>query len=650
MRINKYLASSGLGSRRKCEEFVNSGKVTINGKVETNLAFDVSEKDKVCVDGVKVKPPIRFTYLMMHKPKGYLTSVSDDRNRKTVMELLPNEYKFLMPVGRLDYNSEGLLIFTNDGDTAQNIMRPSKEVVKTYQAKVEGEVTEANRQAMEKGVTLIDGTKFKKCKVKIIEIKDRKTKLEVQITEGKNREIRKIFDNFGYNVIFLKRVAIGEIKLGGLTRGTCRLLHSSEIEYLKSLWGDMKVAIIGGGASGMMCATMIARKGHNVTLFEKNEKLGKKIYITGKGRCNVTNATVGDTFLKNVVNGKKFVMGAITRFNSNDTINFFNEVGVPLKIERGNRVFPESDKSSDIISGLEKAMRWAGVEIKLNLEVQNISVENGKIVGLIINGKTEKFDAVVVATGGVTYPATGSTGDGYKFAKSVGHTIIEPVPALCAVRLKNNNECKQIEGLSLKNVKLYAKLDDKIVYQSDVGEMLFTSNGISGPLVLSMSSYINRCDLTKLKIYIDFKPGISEDGLLTRLDRDIINLKAKQTSSLFEGLLPRSLIQLFAKRLGLKLTEKANQITKEKRKNIAFLLKNYELEPISLENFESSVVTAGGINLKEINPKYMKSKLVDNLYFVGEVLDIDALTGGFNLQLAFSTAVTCASDFKDIKE
>lgn len=237
MRINKFLASSGLGSRRKCEELVTAGRVSINGKVETNLAFDVSKNDKVFVDGKRVMTPEKFTYIMMHKPKGYLTTASDDRNRKTVMELLPEEFKTLMPVGRLDYNSEGLLLFTNDGDTAQNIMRPSKEVVKTYQVKVEGEVSEVHRQAMEKGVTLIDGTKFKKCRVKIVEIKERKTKLEVEITEGKNREIRKIFDNFGYNVIFLKRVSIGQIKLGGLTRGTCRLLRPSEIEYLKSLWG-----------------------------------------------------------------------------------------------------------------------------------------------------------------------------------------------------------------------------------------------------------------------------------------------------------------------------------------------------------------------------------------------------------------------------
>lgn len=235
MRINKFLATAGLGSRRKCEEYVEGGRVSVNGKVISNLAFDVSENDKVFVDGKLVNIPSKFTYLMMHKPKGFLTTVSDDRERKTVMDILPADYKMLKPIGRLDYNSEGLLLFTNDGETAQNIMRPAKQVVKTYLVKVEGEVSSADVSEMEKGVETINGEKFLPCKIKVIETKDKKTKLEVQITEGKNREIRKIFDKFGYNVIFLKRVAIGPIKLGGLTRGTCRLLKSSEIEYLKSL-------------------------------------------------------------------------------------------------------------------------------------------------------------------------------------------------------------------------------------------------------------------------------------------------------------------------------------------------------------------------------------------------------------------------------
>lgn len=413
----------------------------------------------------------------------------------------------------------------------------------------------------------------------------------------------------------------------------------------------MKVCVIGGGASGMMCAIMIARKGHDVSLFEKNEKLGKKIYITGKGRCNVTNAVVGDEFLKNVVNGKKFVMGAITRFNSKDTMNFFEDVGIPLKIERGNRVFPVSDKSSDIIKGLERAMHWAGVKVFLNSKVTKILVdeENKTVTGIVACSEKYNFDSVVVATGGVSYPMTGSTGDGYEFAKQVKHTIIEPVPSLCAVTLLGD-ELSKLEGLSLKNVKLFAKSksSQKVIYESEIGEMLFTKNGISGPLVLSMSSYINRCDMTDLEIYIDFKPAITKDGLVVRIDKDIVALKAKQFSSLLEGFLPKSLIAIFAKRLGVNLTSKANQLSKEKRKNLAEMLKKFVVLPKSLESFNQAVVTAGGVNLKEINPKYMKSKLVNGLYFIGEVLDIDALTGGFNLQLAFSTAVTCASDFKDL--
>lgn len=410
----------------------------------------------------------------------------------------------------------------------------------------------------------------------------------------------------------------------------------------------MKVCVIGGGASGMMCATMIARKGHQVTLFEKNEKLGKKIYITGKGRCNVTNVAVGDEFLKNVVNGRKFVMGAVTRFNSTDTKNFFEDLGVELKIERGGRVFPESDKSSDIIKAMEKAMRWAGVDIKLNSKVEKILVQDDAITGVCVNGQNLNFDSVIIATGGVSYPATGSTGDGYEFAKLVGHTIVEPKPALCAIIMKDD-DIKELQGLSLKNVKFISKLNGKNVYESEVGEMLFTSNGVSGPIVLSCSSYVNKYDMKDLKMFIDFKPALTIDSLLNRIDRDIESLKAKQFSSLLEGFLPKSLVKVFAKRLNINLTFKANQVDKEKRRKLAFLLKNFELSPKSLEDFNTAIITSGGINLKEINPKYMKSKLISGLYFIGEVLDIDALTGGFNLQLAFATAVTCASDFKDIR-
>lgn len=411
----------------------------------------------------------------------------------------------------------------------------------------------------------------------------------------------------------------------------------------------MRVCVIGGGASGMMCATMIARKGHIVDLYEKNEKLGKKLYITGKGRCNVTNIAVGDDFLKNVVRGKKFVMGAITRFNSKDTMNFFEDVGVPLKVERGNRVFPVSDKSSDIIKGLEKAMRWAGVRVFLNTEVQDVySLEDGIVAGVVINGNKVPYDAVIVATGGVSYSSTGSTGDGYKFAKEMNHTIIEPVPSLCAIKI-NDAECKELSGLALKNVKLIAKNDKKVVYESDIGEMNFISYGISGPIVLSCSSFICREDFSKLKLIIDLKPSLSIETLENRIDREIVDLKSKTVSNLLELLLPNAMVSVFASRLKLNLRDKANQLNKEKRKNIAFLLKNYEFLPSSLDIFDCAIITSGGVNLKEINPKYMKSKFFSNLYFIGEVLDIDALTGGYNIQLAFSTAVTCASDFKDLR-
>lgn len=410
----------------------------------------------------------------------------------------------------------------------------------------------------------------------------------------------------------------------------------------------MRVCVIGGGASGMMCATMIARKGHEVTLFEKNEKLGKKIYITGKGRCNVTNASIGDEFLKNVVNGKKFVMGSVTRFNSNDTREFFEQLGLKLKIERGGRVFPESDKSSDVIKAFEKALKWAGVSVKLNSNVEEILTENEMVSGVKVNGEKLNFDAVIVATGGVSYPATGSTGDGFKFAESVGHSIVEPKPALCAIVCKNK-DINSLQGLSLKNVKLTAKQNEKTVYESEVGEMLFTADGISGPIVLSCSSFINKFDINQIKLFIDFKPALTMDSLQNRIDRDIAALKAKQFSSLLEGFLPKSLVKVFAERMKVDLTFKANQLDKEKRKLLSKMLKNFEISPKSLENFNCAIITSGGVNLKEINPKYMKSKLVSGLYFIGEVLDIDALTGGYNLQLAFSTAVTCASDFKDLR-
>lgn len=407
----------------------------------------------------------------------------------------------------------------------------------------------------------------------------------------------------------------------------------------------MKVCIIGGGAGGMMSGLMIAKKGHQVILLEKNDKLGKKIYITGKGRCNVTNAVTGNEFLANVVRNPKFIMSSEVRFNSQDTMNLFEELGVPLKIERGNRVFPQSDKASDITKALEKGLKKYNVKIKLNSEVSEILTKDNVACGVKLkSGEEILSDAVVVATGGISYPLTGSTGDGYKFAAETGHRIIETVPGLVGI-LTKDQDIHALSGLSLKNVRLFAMQDSKEIFKSDIGEMLITGNGISGPLALTLSSYINRFSPENVEIYIDFKPALDDFALFLRIERDIKELKSKQFSSLLEGLLPKSLAEVFAKRLGISKTKKVSQLTKEERENLCKMLKNFRLKFDRLDDIERAVITSGGVSTKDIKPKNMESKIISKLYFVGEVVDVDALTGGFNLQLAFSMAAACASDF-----
>ncbi len=407
----------------------------------------------------------------------------------------------------------------------------------------------------------------------------------------------------------------------------------------------MKVCIIGGGAGGMMSGLMIAKKGHQVILLEKNDKLGKKIYITGKGRCNVTNAVTGNEFLANVVRNPKFIMSSEVRFNSQDTMNLFEELGVPLKIERGNRVFPQSDKASDITKALEKGLKKYNVQIKLNSEVSEILTKDNVACGVKLkSGEEILSDAVVVATGGISYPLTGSTGDGYKFAAETGHRIIETVPGLVGI-LTKDQDIHALSGLSLKNVRLFAIQDSKEIFKSDIGEMLITGNGISGPLALTLSSYINRFSPENVEIYIDFKPALDDFALFLRIERDIKELKSKQFSSLLEGLLPNSLADVFAKRLGISKTKKVSQLTKEERENLCKMLKNFRLKFDRLDDIERAVITSGGVSTKDIKPKNMESKIISKLYFVGEVVDVDALTGGFNLQLAFSMAAACASDF-----
>ena len=400
----------------------------------------------------------------------------------------------------------------------------------------------------------------------------------------------------------------------------------------------MKVCVIGGGASGLMASVLLARRGVSVSLFEKNKELGKKILITGKGRCNVTNIKTGEEFLENVIRGKKFLLSAEKNFSSNKTIEFFENLGVKLKVERGGRVFPVSDDAKTIRDAFVSALKKEKVEINLNSEVSEILVKNDKFYGIVVNGKKLDFDACVIATGGLSYQTTGSTGDGLKFAKNVGHSITEVKPALNGIKVK---EKLNLEGLSLKNVKVSAVSNGKIVYSSEIGEMLFTKVGISGPLVLTMSSYVNRSHIEK--IIIDFKPALSNEQINARIEREIKANGKKQLKTLLRSFLPERLVEEFVLRLKVNGDLKISQLTKETKNALIGLFKSFELTMVEVEPIETSVITSGGVSLDEISPKDMSSKKVSNLFFIGECLDVDALTGGFNLQIAFMTANACAN-------
>lgn len=397
----------------------------------------------------------------------------------------------------------------------------------------------------------------------------------------------------------------------------------------------MKVIVIGGGASGMLSAIMQKNLGNQVTLIEKNEKLGKKIYITGKGRCNLTNDCSKEEFLQNVVSNPKFLMSSINAFSPSDTLNFFEEIGLNIKVERGNRVFPLSDKSSDVIKVLQNKLNSLGVEIKFNETVVDLKVNNGSVEG-VITDKCEYFaDKVIVATGGLSYPSTGSTGDGYRFARSVGHTVTGLYPSLCGINLKGD-EYNALQGLTLKNVKLTAKLNGKDVY-SEQGEMLFTHYGISGPLVLKCSAILARKTTEMITLSIDFKPALSEKQLDERVLRDFALNKNKEFKNSLDALLPKAVIPLIIKRVSIPEYKKVSVITAKERERLVKTLKCCSFELASLRGYNEAVITSGGVSVNEINPKTMESKKIKGLYFVGEVLDVDAFTGGFNLQIAFST-------------
>ena len=398
-----------------------------------------------------------------------------------------------------------------------------------------------------------------------------------------------------------------------------------------------RVVVIGGGAAGLMAAYAAGSRGAQVTLLERNEKLGKKIYITGKGRCNLTNDCPPDEFLENVVRGEKFLTGALWSFSPEDMMSLCERFSLPVKVERGNRVFPVSDHASDVTKMLERACLSVGVTIKLQEYVKEIGVLHSTMRDIITQNGVYPCEAVVVATGGLSYPSTGSTGDGLRFAKSLGHKIAPCVPSLVGLNCKG--DFSALQGVSLKNVCLFAMRGGKVIF-SEQGEMLFTHYGISGPLVLSLSARINRLPFAELSCFIDFKPALDRETLDRRLVRDLSERKNEQMKNVVRGLLPSALCLPVLKEAGIDPFKQANAVTREERGRLLDSLKKFPVVLTSLRGFEEAVVTSGGVELKDVSSKTMESKIAPGVFFAGEVLDVDAYTGGFNLQIAFSTGMT----------
>lgn len=398
-----------------------------------------------------------------------------------------------------------------------------------------------------------------------------------------------------------------------------------------------KVVVVGGGAAGMMAAYQASENGHKVILVDKNEKLGKKIYITGKGRCNLTNAGELEEIFNNIMTNRKFLYSALYSFTNDDVINFFENNGMKTKIERGNRVFPVSDHSSDVISTVAKALRKNKVDIRLFTPVKDLIITNDKACGVLLeNGEKIMCDSVIIATGGLSYPSTGSTGDGYRFAKDSGHTINKCEPSLVPMNIKEE-WVKELQGLSLRNVNVRIINGKKKLY-NELGEMLFTHFGVSGPLILSASAMINRKYFDEnLKIIIDLKPALDVEQLNKRILRDFEEELNKQYKNSLNKLLPSKLVPVVINLSGIDPDKQVNTITKEERQKLAYLLKNLEISFNGFRGWNEAIITKGGISVKDINPSTMESKIVSNLYFCGEVLDLDALTGGYNLQIAWST-------------
>lgn len=397
------------------------------------------------------------------------------------------------------------------------------------------------------------------------------------------------------------------------------------------------VIVVGGGAAGMMAAVFAARNGQNVQLLEKNEKLGKKLFITGKGRCNITNAADIEDLFTAVTSNPKFLYSGFYSFTNQQVIDFFEELGVKTKIERGERVFPVSDHSSDVIAAFSRELKSLGVAVSLHTEVGELLCEQDKVCGVLLtNGKKMKADAVIVATGGISYPSTGSTGDGYRFARETGHRVTELLPSLVPMEVRQWY-AKELQGLSLRNIEIRITDGKKKLYE-EFGEMLFTHYGVTGPVILSASSVVGKTIRKKeLTLHIDLKPALSEEQLDKRILREFDANHNKQYKNSIDSLFPAKLKPVMIELSEIEPEKKVNEITKEERQRLVHLIKDFTMTLTGLRGYNEAIITKGGVSVKEIDPGTMESKKMKGLYFAGEVLDLDAVTGGYNLQIAWST-------------
>ena len=418
------------------------------------------------------------------------------------------------------------------------------------------------------------------------------------------------------------------------------------------------VIVIGGGPAGMMAAITAAEYGNNVTIIEKNSDFGKKLLITGKGRCNVTSSLYMSEFIKNTPGNGQFLYSAFQNYTNTDIIDFLKNQGLEEKEERGNRIFPVTDKSIDVLNCFKSKINELKIKKLFNTRVQKILVQNGEVLGVRTEKEIIQTDKIILATGGKSYPLTGSTGDGYLIAKNIGHKVTEIRPSLVPLVIYEKNECKEMQGLSLRNVgiKIIDESKNKLIYE-DFGEMIFTHFGISGPTILSGSAHLvrykeidNLMKEQKIKLQIDLKPALTEEQLDERILRDFKEFKNKQFKHALDKLLPQKMIPIVIEKTKINEEKRVNEITKEERRNLVKVLKKFELTIKDFRPVEEAIITSGGINIKEINPKTMESKLVKGLYFAGEIIDVDSYTGGFNLQIAYSTGYTAGMHVGDLEE